>query len=100
MAYSIGIWRQPGTTVYRWESDYGGAAKHEGFVRVYPDTNTVRPSTQYGDSIGDLILRSDGVRDGSAEGVDPNLLRQIALAILRKVGTAGELPETAHKYYG
>ncbi|WP_218720595.1 hypothetical protein [Nocardia sp. MH4] len=100
MAYSIGVWRQPRTTVYRWESDYGGAVKHEGFVRVYPDTMTVRPCTQNGTSIGDLTLGVDGGRTGSAQGVDPNLLRQIALAILRKIGSTGELPETAHKYYG
>ncbi|MEU4411719.1 hypothetical protein [Nocardia salmonicida] len=99
MAYSIGIWRQPGSTAYRWESDFGTGSKEEGLVLVDAANKTVRPASPDGHPIGDLVLGADGEQTGNAGSVDPNRLWQIAVAILRKIGPSGELPETAHRHF-
>ena len=102
MAFSLGVWAQgavPGGTVYRWEADQGQSGT--GFVLFNAESRTVRPSDDQGNPQGSFVVdAAAGHAIGDVEGFDRSLVLKVAAAILKAYGRSGNVPETAHAYYG
>jgi hypothetical protein len=102
MAFSLGVWAQgtaSGGTVYRWEADQGESGT--GFVLFDSGLRTIRPSDGRGVPLGSLVVdAAAGHATGDAEGVDRSLVLKVAAAILKAYSRSGDVPETAHAYYG
>jgi hypothetical protein len=100
--YSIGVWAHaqvPHGVVYRWEAD--GGQNGTGFVLLETSTPAVRPCDGNGDVIGDLVLDADsGKMTGTAAGIDRAAFSRTAAAILKSFLKTGQVPQTAHAYFG
>jgi hypothetical protein len=102
VAFSLGVWavgRTPAGTVYRWEADQGQSGT--GFVLFDADARTIRPSDREGNPQGSYVVDfAASQENGDTDGIDRSLVIRVGGSILKAFGRAGEIPETAHAYYG
>lgn len=101
-AFSMGVWLEGAVAfgaLYRWEADEGRNGR--GHVLLDVEAGTVRPATETGEPIGDLVVRiREGATSGEAEGVDRRAVLQVAGALQRAQDKSDGLPGTAHAHYG
>lgn len=89
----------PVGAVYRWEADGGDSGG--GHVLFDAARLSVRPCAEDGTPIDDLAVSGADLRlSGESTSVDRLKLVRVAGAIITKFRSTGEIPETAHKYYG
>jgi hypothetical protein len=102
MAFSLGVFAvrtTSGGTFYRWESDQGQSGT--GFVLFNAENQTVRPSDAKGDVVGTLVVDGrSGELTGVSDGIDRANFMRVAASILKAHAKTGEVPATAHAYYG
>lgn len=103
MTHSLGVWAMGSTTfegtLYRWEADQG--VHGAGYVVFDVPTQTIRPADVAGTAQGDLCIDArTGVLSGVAKGVDPTQFVKVAAAIFKAYARNGDVPQTAHAYYG
>jgi hypothetical protein len=101
MAMSLGIWSErvlPAGALYRWEGDKGQSGS--GYVLFNVEAQTVRPANADGSDLGSLVVnRVTGEVTGTSD-VDRATFMQVAASIFKAHAKNGELPATAHAYYG
>jgi hypothetical protein len=89
----------PVGAVYRWEADGGDSGR--GYVLFDAERLSVRPCAEDGTPISDVAVSGAELRlSGAGTPVDRLKLVRVAGAIMAKFRSTGEVPETAHKYYG
>jgi hypothetical protein len=102
MTFSYGIWAQrtvPGGTLYRWEGDEGRDGS--GFVLFDLEILTIRSSSAEGEVLGSLAVdRASGNMTAASDGVDRTKFLQVAAAIFKAYAKSGDVPASAHVYYG
>ena len=102
MAMSLGIWAErtvPDGALYRWEGDQGQSGR--GFALFNAAAQTIRPADPDGGVSGSFLVNgATGEVSGSSDGLDRATFMQVAGAILKAYAKSGEVPRTAHAFFG